>query len=62
MKKETVGVDPKLPIQAIVTILVAVAAYFGIELSEELSVALGVVLGAVAAYFGPAASVQAKRG
>jgi hypothetical protein len=54
VKYETVGVDPKVPAQAIVTILAFVLTYFGIELDAAVSGALSVVIGAVAARFAPA--------
>jgi|1186.fasta_scaffold33633_1 hypothetical protein len=55
MKRKTEGVDLKLPIQALVTIITFVLSYFGIDLSPELSAAISILLGAIAAYFGPAA-------
>lgn len=58
MKRRTVGIDPKVPIQALVTVLVAIAAYYGIELDKETSAALAIVLGTVAGYFAPAPEVK----
>ncbi len=55
---ETDGISPKVPVQALVTLLVAAVAYFGVELSEEVSAALAVLIGAAAAYFAPAASTR----
>lgn len=54
MKYETQGVDPKIPIQAVVTAVVAVLAYFGIDLDPAIAGAVGVVLGIIAGYFAPA--------
>lgn len=51
---KTVGVDPKLPVQAVVTIVVAVLAYFGVDLDEAAAGALGVLAGVIAGYFAPA--------
>lgn len=53
-KRKTVGVDPKVPIQAVVTAAVAVLAYFGIDLDPALAGAIAVVLGIVAGFFSPA--------
>jgi hypothetical protein len=58
MKRRTVGFDPKLLVQALVTIIVALAAYFGLDLEVELVAALAVVLGAVAGYLAPAPEVK----
>jgi hypothetical protein len=55
MKRKTVGVDPKLPIQAAITIVAFALSYFGIELSPEVSTAIAVVLGVIVASQGPAA-------
>ncbi len=55
---KTTGVDPKVPVQAIVTVLVALLAYFGIDLDAEVAGSLGVLLGAVAAYFAPAPKTE----
>lgn len=60
MKTQTLGVDPKVPIQLFVTLLVAVAAHYGINLDAETSGALAVVLGAGVAALGPAAKTVAK--
>jgi hypothetical protein len=53
--RKTDGLDPKVPIQAFVTILVAALAYFGVDLDPEVAGAIGIVLGAIAAIAGPAA-------
>lgn len=55
MKRKTVGVDPKLPIQAAITVVAFGLSYFGIELSPEASGAIAVVLGVIVAALGPAA-------
>jgi hypothetical protein len=54
VKSETQGWDPKVPIQAVVTLAVSALAYFGVELEPEVSAAIGVLLGILAARFGPA--------
>jgi succinate-acetate transporter protein len=64
VKRKTDGVDPNVPVQALVTLLVAVLAYFGVDLDAEVAGALGVVVGAAAAYWAPAARtivVRSKR-
>jgi len=53
--RKTVGVDPKVPVQAIVTLVVALLAYFGVNLDAEVSGALGIIIGALAAVVAPAA-------
>jgi hypothetical protein len=58
---ETVGVSPKVPVQAVVTVAVSALAFFGIDLSPEVSGALGVVVGFIAGVAAPAASVRPKR-
>jgi len=62
MKRRTVGVDPKVPIQALVTVLVALLAYFGVDLDKETSAALAVVLGAIAGILAPAPRTEVKNG
>ena len=54
MKQKTVGVDPKVPIQAVVAAAVAVAAYFGLDIDPALAGAIGTVLGLIAGYLSPA--------
>jgi hypothetical protein len=54
VKQKTVGVDPKLPIQAVVTAVVAVLAYFGINLDPAIAGGIAVLLGIIAGYFAPA--------
>jgi hypothetical protein len=64
VKRKTDGLDPKVPVQAVVTLLVAVLAYFGVDLDAEVAGALGVVAGAAAAYWAPPARtlyVRSKR-
>lgn len=53
-KTETVGTSPKVPVQAIVSVIVFVLAYFGVELSPEGSAALAAVLGVIGGYLAPA--------
>jgi hypothetical protein len=42
---ETHGVSPKVPTQAVVTVITFAITYFGIELSPELSGAISTILG-----------------
>jgi hypothetical protein len=57
---KTEGVDPKLPVQAITSIVVFLLSYFGIELDPEVSGALAVIIGAIAGYFAPAPKTVPK--
>jgi hypothetical protein len=57
-KRKTVGVDPKVPIQAVVTAAVAVLAYFGIDLDPALAGAIAVVIGIIAGFFSPAPKTE----
>lgn len=45
---QTVGLSPKVPAQAVVTVIVFVFAHFGVDLEPELALALATVLGALA--------------
>ena len=60
MKRKTVNerggtaIDPKVPIQAVVAAVVAVAAYFGLDIDPALAGAIGTVLGLIAGYLSPA--------
>jgi hypothetical protein len=49
--RKTKGVSPKVPAQAVATLAVAALAYFGVDLSPEVSAAIGVVVGIVAGWF-----------
>lgn len=44
-KRRTMGVDPKVPAQAVATIVVWVLAYFAIDLDAEVATAISVLLG-----------------
>lgn len=57
-KQESVGISPKLPAQAIVTALVAMLAYYGIDLDADVSGAIAVLLGTVAGYVAPPGQVR----
>lgn len=58
-KTETVGVDPKVPIQALVVAIVWVLAHYtGIDLSIYVEVIVSLLAGVVAAILGPAATVR----
>lgn len=50
---KTAGLNPKVPTQAVVTLVVFVAAYFGIDLDAELALALSTILGFVAGVAAP---------
>lgn len=56
--KTTQGISPKLPVQAITTVLVALLAYLGIELEPAVSLAIGTLLGIVAGYIAPPGEVR----
>lgn len=60
-KTRTVGVDPKLPIQAVGAVVAFLASYFGLELDSEVSLAIATVLGFVAGYFGPVAKTTSTK-
>jgi hypothetical protein len=53
-KLETQGWDPKVIAQALATLVVGVAAYFGFELSPEVAGGIAVVLGILAGRIAPA--------
>lgn len=55
---KTDGVSPKVPAQAIVTVLTFVLFLFGIELSVELSGALATLLGIAGGFLAPAARLK----
>lgn len=59
VKRETVGVDPKVPVQAIIAVLAFVLTYFGVDLSPELAAVIATVLGAIAGVLAPAAKTVA---
>lgn len=60
MKFKTEGVDPKVPAQALATIVTFVAARYGLEIDKETSGALAVVIGTLVAFFAPAPKTVAK--
>lgn len=55
MKRRTIGLDPKLPIYAIVAIVVYVLGKFGLDLDPDLAAAIAAALGFGGAVAGPAA-------
>lgn len=57
----TDGISPKVPTQAVVTLIVAALAYFGIELDAEAAGALGVLAGALAGAWAPPGDVRPVR-
>ena len=56
-KLKTVGVSPKVPVQAIVTVIVAALAYFGVELSAEVSGILAAIAGIIGGVAAPPGQV-----
>jgi hypothetical protein len=58
--RKTVGVDLKVPIQALVTLAVSALAYFGIDLDPEVAAAIGVLVGVIAGALGPAPTTEVK--
>jgi hypothetical protein len=54
VKRKTVGVDPKVPIQAVVAAVVAVLAYFGLDVDPAIAGGIATVLGLIAGYLAPA--------
>jgi len=58
--QKTVGTDPKVPIQAVVTAVVAVAAYFGLDIDPAIAGGIAVLLGIIAGYFSPAPKTVPK--
>jgi hypothetical protein len=54
MKRKTLGVDPKVPAQAIVTILVWLLAHYGIDLDADVSAAVSILVGVLLGVFAPA--------
>lgn len=58
--RKTVGIDPKVIAQALVTVLSFVLAKYAIELDAATSGAIAVILGAIIAYFAPAPTTEVK--
>jgi hypothetical protein len=56
----TIGVDPKLPIAAVVAIVIYVLGKFGLDLDPDLAAAIAAVLGPLAGAAGPAARTRVK--
>jgi hypothetical protein len=61
VKLKTQGLAPKVPVQAVTSLIVAALAYYGVDLDAEVSAALGVVLGFAAGIVAPAAPVAKVR-
>jgi hypothetical protein len=57
-KGKTDGADPKVIIQAVVTIIGFLLSYFGLDLEAEAATAIGVALGGLVAVLGPAAKLK----
>jgi hypothetical protein len=61
VKIKTAGLHPKVPWQAITTVAAFALASFGVDLSPEVSAALGVVIGSGAGVLAPAAHTVTTR-
>ncbi len=59
-KTKTVGVDPKVPVQALATVIAFAASYFGVDLDATVSGAIAVVLGAVSGSLAPAPKTKVE--
>lgn len=57
MKRKTVGIDLKVPAQALAFVVAFVAGYFGLEMDAEVVLALSTIIGFFAGYFAPAPKV-----
>lgn len=60
-KTVTDGLDPKVPIQAVTTLLVALLAVVGLDMDEETAGGLALVIGFIAGVLGPAAKTYTKK-
>lgn len=58
---ETVGVSPKVPVQAVVSVVVFLLTYFGLELSPEAAGVVSTVLGAAGGVLASPGVVRAKQ-
>lgn len=54
MKTKTIGVDPKVPVQAVSAVVTFVLAYFGLDLDPEVAGGVATVIGAIAGVLAPA--------
>ncbi len=57
-KPRSIGLSPKVPVQALAAIVAFIAAYFGLDLSPEASAGIAALLGAVAGYIAPPGRVD----
>ncbi len=57
-KPKTTGVSPKVPFQAIASIITFLLAYFAVDLSPELSGLIAAVIGAIGGYQAPPGNVE----
>jgi hypothetical protein len=57
-KRKTQGVDPKLPIAAIATIVLYVLARYGVDLDPTLSLIIATLVGGGVGAAGPAPKVK----
>lgn len=60
MKRKTIGLDPKVPVQGISTAVLFVAGYYGVDLDAEVAGAIAVVLGALIGSRAPAPQVTTE--
>lgn len=60
VKRKTKGVDPKVPTQAITTVLTFVLAKYAIDLDAATSGAVSVLLGVVIGAIAPAPTTEVK--
>ncbi|MEJ7786655.1 MAG: hypothetical protein WKF96_17780 [Solirubrobacteraceae bacterium] len=58
MHPKSTGLSPKVPVQAVTTVLVALLAYLGIDLEPAVSLAVATLLGFVAGYIAPPGQVR----
>jgi hypothetical protein len=58
-KQKTVGVSPKVPVQAVVTVIAFCLTYFGVELSPEAAGGISAVLGIVGGVLASPGTVKA---
>jgi hypothetical protein len=57
-KIRTVGVDPKVPVQALSTIIIFIAGLFAVDLDAGVAGAIAVVLGALIGTRAPAPKTE----
>lgn len=55
---KTVGLSPKVPTQAVVSIIVFALTYFGFQVSPEVAAAIATLLGAAGGWFANPGQVE----